>query len=120
MWVMRQPYHLLPLQPVMLPPRIDVDKEDDEEAQVSSTETANQEDWLVEVRVGQGGGAETNRGGGVQAYHRRMYAPGTPQCLARRSLSPTPKGFIRNRRLNYIPFRIPTANGRGVAPAKWV
>jgi hypothetical protein len=49
-----------------------------------------------------------------------MYATGTLQRLACHSLSPTPKGFVRNRRLNYIPFRIPTTNGRGIAPAKWV
>jgi hypothetical protein len=94
----------------MLPPHIDVDKEDDKEAQVSSAETMNQEDRPVEVRVSQGGRAEANRGGGVQAYRRRMYAPGTPQRPARCSLSPTPKGFVRNHGLNYILFRIPTTN----------
>jgi hypothetical protein len=65
-------------------------------------------------------GGETDNGGGVQAHHRRMYAPGTLQRPARRSLSPTPDGFVRNRGQNYVPLRIPTTNGRGVAPAKWV
>jgi hypothetical protein len=38
----------------------------------------------------------------------------------RRSLSPTPDGFVRNCGQNYVPLRIPTTNGRGVATAKWV
>jgi hypothetical protein len=49
-----------------------------------------------------------------------MYAPGTPQCQTNRTPSPTPDGFIRNQGLNYVPFCIPTTNGRGVAPAKYV
>jgi hypothetical protein len=107
--------------PTMLPPRIDVDtEENNKETLVSPTETTNNESRLVEVRVGRGMEGETNHGGRVQAHRRRMYAPGTPQRPACRSLSPTPEGFIRNRRLNYIPFCIPTTNGQGVAPAKWV
>jgi hypothetical protein len=105
----------------MLPPCINVDEEEnDEEASVSLTETTDKENQPVEVRVGRGVGRETNDGGGVQAHRRRMYAPGTPQCQARRSLSPTPDGFVRNRGQNYVPLRIPTTNGRGVTPAKWV
>jgi hypothetical protein len=104
--------------PTMLPPCINIDEEEDnEETPVSPAETANNESWPVEVHVGRGMEGETNHGGRVQAHRQRMYAPGTPQ---RRSLSPTPEGFVRNHRLNYIPFRIPTVNGRGVAPAKWV
>src|SRR5580693_1213362 len=49
-----------------------------------------------------------------------MYAPGTLQRTAHRTLSPTPNGFVRNQGLNYVPFRIPTTNGRGVALAKYV
>jgi hypothetical protein len=49
-----------------------------------------------------------------------MYAPGTPQRPARRSLSPTPDGFVRNQGQNYVPLRIPTTNRRGVVTAKWV
>jgi hypothetical protein len=49
-----------------------------------------------------------------------MYAPGTPQRPAHRALSPTPDGFVQNEGLNYVLFRIPTTNGRGVAPAKFV
>jgi hypothetical protein len=107
--------------PTMLPPRINVDEEEDnEETLVSPSETANNESRPVEVHVGRGMEGETNHGGRVQAHHRRMYAPGTLQRLTRHSLSPTPDGFIRNQGLNYVPFRIPTTNGRGVAPAKYV
>jgi hypothetical protein len=104
----------------MLSPRIDIDEEDNEETPVSPTKTVNEEGRPVEVRVGRRMEGETNHGGRVQAHCQRMYAPGTPQCQARRSLSPTPDSFVRNQGLNYIPFRIPTTNRRGVAPAKWV
>jgi hypothetical protein len=105
----------------MLPPHTNIDEEEDnEETPVSPTKTANNEDRPVEVRVGRGMEGETNHRGRVQAHRRRMYAPGTLQRQAHRSLSPTPKGFIRNRGLNYVPFHIPTANGRSIAPAKWV
>jgi hypothetical protein len=104
----------------MLPPCINVDEEDDEETPVSPSETANKENRPVEVCVGQGMGREANDGGGVQVHRRRMYAPGTPQCQARCSLSPTPNGFVCNRGPNYVPLHIPTTNRRGVAPAKWV
>jgi hypothetical protein len=49
-----------------------------------------------------------------------MYAPGTLQRATRRSLSPTPDGFVRNHRQNYVPLRIPVTSGRGIATAKWV
>jgi hypothetical protein len=105
----------------MLPPCINVDEEeDDEETPVSPAKTVNKENWPVEVRVGQGMGRETNNRGGVQVHCRRMYTPGTPQCQAHHSLSPTPDSFVRNRGPNYVPLHIPTTNGRGVAPAKWV
>jgi hypothetical protein len=74
----------------------------------------------VEVRVGRGVGGEADEGRGIQAHHRRMYAPGTPQRAMRRSLSPTPDGFICNHGQNYVPLRIPVTSGRGVAMAKWV
>jgi hypothetical protein len=105
--------------PTMLPPCINVDEEeDDEETLVSPTETANNKSRLVEVRVGRGMEGETNHGGRVQAHRQRMYAPGTLQRPARRSLSPTPEGFVRNRGLNYIPFHIPTVNGRWRRPSQ--
>jgi hypothetical protein len=105
----------------MLPPRININEEEDnEETPVSPSETANNESRPVEVRVGRGMEGETNHGGRVQAHRRRMYAPGTLQRPTRRSLSPTPNGFVRNQGLNYVPFRIPTTNGRGVALAKYV
>jgi hypothetical protein len=65
-------------------------------------------------------GREADKGGGVQAHRQRMYAPGTPQRATRHSLSPTPNSFAHNRGQNYVPFRIPTTNGRGVATAKWI
>jgi hypothetical protein len=105
----------------MLPPRITHDQEeDDEEAKIPLTEASDKENWSVEVRVGQGMGGEADEGGGVQVHCRRMYAPGTPQRATRRSLSPTPDSFVHNRRQNYVPLRIPTTNGQGVATAKWI
>jgi hypothetical protein len=107
--------------PTMLPPRINVDEEEDnEETPVSPTETANNKARPVEVRVSRRMEGETNHGGRVQAHRRRMYAPGTLQHQAHHSLSPTPEGFVHNQGLNYVPFHIPTTNRRGVAPAKWV
>jgi hypothetical protein len=107
--------------PTMLPPRIDIDKEeDDEEAAVSLAETTDKENQPVEVCIGGGMGGEDNEGGRIHVHHRRMYAPGTPQRATRRSLSPTPDGFVCNRGQNYVPLRIPTTNRQGVAPAKWV
>jgi hypothetical protein len=82
--------------PTMLPPQINVNEEDDQEATVSLAETSNKENRPVEVRVGRGMGGEADDGGGVQVHRRRMYAPGTPQRPARRSLSPTPNGFVHN------------------------
>jgi hypothetical protein len=106
--------------PTMLPPRINVDKEDDEEAKVPPAEDSDKENRPVEVRIGRRMGGEADERGRVQAHHSRMYAPGTPQRATRRSLSPTPDGFVRNRGQNYVPLRIPTTNGRGVVTAKWV
>jgi hypothetical protein len=107
--------------PTMLPPRINVDQEeDDKETKVPLTTTSDKEDRPVEVRVGRGMGREADTGGRVQAHRRRMYAPGTPQRATHRSLSPTPDSFVRNCGQNYIPLRIPTTNGRGVVTAKWV
>jgi hypothetical protein len=105
----------------MLPPRINVDEEkDDKETPVSPTKTANNKSRSVEVHVGRGMEGETNHGGRVQAHCRRMYTPGTPQCPTCRSLSPTPDGFVCNQGLNYVPFHIPTTNGRETTPAKYV
>jgi hypothetical protein len=96
----------------MLPPRINVDEEEDhEEATIPLAETSNKENRLVEVHVSQGMGGEADKGGRVQAHRRRMYAPGTPQRTTCHSLSPTPDGFVRNRGQNYVPLRIPTTNG---------
>jgi hypothetical protein len=55
--------------PTRLPPRINVDEEEDnKETLVSPTETVNKENQSVEVRVGQGVGGETDDGRGVQAH----------------------------------------------------
>jgi hypothetical protein len=91
--------------PTMLPPRINVDEEeDDEEAEVPHAETSDKENRPVEVRVGRRMGREADEGGRVQAHRSRMYAPGTLQRATRRSLSPTPDGFVRNHGQNYIPL----------------
>jgi hypothetical protein len=116
-----QPVAYCHCSPTMLPPRIDVDaEEDDEEAEVPALEGSDKENWPVEVRVGRGVGREADERGRVQAHRSRMYAPGTPQRATRRSLSPTPDSFVRNRGQHYIPLRIPTTNGRGTAIAKWI
>jgi hypothetical protein len=104
----------------MLPPRITVGKEDDEEAEVSAAECSDKENRLVEVHIGRGMGGEADKRGRIQTHRSRMYAPGTPQRAAHCSLSPTPDGFVCNHGQNYIPLRIPTTNGRDVATAKWV
>jgi hypothetical protein len=107
--------------PTMLPPRIDVDaEEDDEEAEVPTLEGSDKENRPVEVHVGRGMGKEADERGRVQAHRSRMYAPGTPQRATRRSLSPTPDSFVRNRGQHYIPLHIPTTNGQGTATAKWI
>jgi hypothetical protein len=107
--------------PTMLPPRINVNKEeDDEEAKVPAVEDSDKENRPVEVCVGRGVGGKADEGGGVQAHRRQMYAPGTPQCATCRSLSPTPDGFVCNHGQNYVPLHIPVTSGRGVAMAKWV
>jgi hypothetical protein len=55
--------------PTMLPPRIDVDKEENhEEATVSIAEASDKENRPVEVRVGRGMGGEADEGRGVQAH----------------------------------------------------
>jgi hypothetical protein len=55
--------------PIMLPPRIDVDKEENhEEATVSIAEASDKENRPVEVRVGRGMGREADKGGGVQVH----------------------------------------------------
>jgi hypothetical protein len=104
----------------MLPPRISISEKDDEEAKVSTAEGPDKENRPVEVRISRGMGGEADKRGRIQTHHSRMYAPGTPQCAAHRSLSPTPDSFVRNCRQNYIPLRIPTTNRQGVAKAKWV
>jgi hypothetical protein len=51
--------------PFMLPPRIDVDEEDNEEAEVPHTKTSDKENRPVEVHVSQGMGGEADGRGQV-------------------------------------------------------
>jgi hypothetical protein len=56
--------------PTMLPPRINIDEEeDDEEAKVPSAEGSDKENWPVEVRIGRGMGGKADNGGRIQAHH---------------------------------------------------
>jgi hypothetical protein len=95
--------------------------EDSEEAEVSTTaeEEAPPLEW-VEVHDGGRVGTEADNGGGVQRYSRRTDASRTAQRTTCHPLSPTPPGFDRNQGHHYIPFCIPTTNGRGVTNAKYI
>jgi hypothetical protein len=94
--------------------------QDGEETTLPPAEEEEDDSPPVEVRVGGGLCSPTDTQRGIQEHRSRMYAPGTPQCQAHRTLSPTPNGFVCNQGLNYVPFRIPTTDGRGVAPVKYV
>jgi hypothetical protein len=94
--------------------------QDGEETALSAAEEEEDNSPPVEVRVGRGLHSPTDTQRGVQEHRSRMYAPGTPQRQAHHTLSPTPNGFVHNQGLNYVPFCIPTTNGRGVTPAKYV
>ena len=65
-------------------------------------------------------GEEADSRGRVQRGSRRHDPLRTTQRPARRPLSPPPGGFDRNVGHNYVPFKIPTLSGHGVANAKWV
>jgi hypothetical protein len=57
--------------PTMLPPRIDInEEEDDEEAKIPAAEDSDKENRPVEVHVGRGMGGTADEGGGVQAHRR--------------------------------------------------
>ena len=65
-------------------------------------------------------GHAADSGRRVQEGSRRYDPLGSAQRQARRPLSPPPGGFDRNIGHNYVPFKIPTLSGHGVANAKWV
>jgi hypothetical protein len=94
--------------------------QDGKETALPTAEEEEDDSPSVEVRVGRRLHSPADTQGGVQEHRSRMYTPGTPQRPTHCTLSPTPDGFIHNKGLNYVPFRIPTTNGRGAALAKFV
>ena len=96
--------------------------QDDEETTLSIPSTKEDEGTPVRVEVRNRGGVEgaADRRGGVPQNRRRHDPLRTAQRPARRSLSPPPGGFDRNVGHNFVPFKIPTLSGHGVANAKWV
>ena len=96
--------------------------QDDEETAISFS-TAEEDEGTpvrVEVRDRRRMGEAADSGGRVQEGSRRYDPLRTAQRPARRPLSPPPGGFDRNVGHNYVPFKIPTLSGHGVANAKWV
>ena len=96
--------------------------QDDEETAISLTTAEEGEETpvCVEVREGRGMGGTTNHGERVPR-NRHWYDPfRPPQRPTRNTVSPPPGGFDRNVGHNYVPFKIPTLSGHGVANAKWV
>ena len=94
--------------------------QDDEETAVSLT-TAEEDDGTpvrMEVRNGGRMGGTTDRGGRVPRNRRRHDPPRPAQRPTRNTVSPPPGGFDRNVGHNYVPFKIPTLSGHGVANAK--
>ena len=96
--------------------------QDDEETAVSlsTSEEGEGTPVRVEVRHGGGVGGTTDRRGRVLRDSRRHDPPRPTQRPTRDTVSPPPSGFDRNVGHNYVPFKIPTLSGHGVANAKWV
>jgi hypothetical protein len=95
--------------------------EDGEETEVSSeTEEEARRPVRVEVRVDGRVGTEGDDGGEVSTHCRGANSSGTLQRVNKRPVSPAPDGFDRNHRHHYVPFRIPTDDGRRMMTAKWV
>ena len=96
--------------------------QDDEETAISVSSTEEDEGTPVRVEVHNRGGVggTANHGEGVPRDRRRYDPPRTAQRPARCPLSPPPGGFDRNIGHNFVPFKIPTLSGHGVANAKWV
>ena len=96
--------------------------QDDEETMVSLATAKESEGTSVHVEVRNRGrmGGTTNDGERVPR-HRRRHDPLRPaQRPMHNTISPPPGGFDRNIGHNYVPFKIPTLSGHGVANAKWV
>ena len=96
--------------------------QDDEETTVSPTTVEEDEGASVGMEVRDGGrvGGTADRGGRVPRNCRRHDPLRPTQCPTCSAVSPPPGGFDRNVGHNYVPFKIPTLSGHGVANAKWV
>jgi hypothetical protein len=95
--------------------------EDGEETQVPiiNKEEAPPLEW-VEVCDRRGVGTKADNGGGIQRHSRRTDASWATQRTTRCPVSPTPPGLDLNQGHHYVPFRVPTTNGRGVTNAKYI
>ena len=96
--------------------------QDDEETAISVSSTEEDAGTLVHVEVRNRRGVEgaANRGGGVPR-NRGWHDPlRTTQRPTRNAVSLSPDGFDRNVGHNFVPFKIPTLSGHGIAHAKWV
>jgi hypothetical protein len=96
--------------------------EDGEEAEDPTTEVEEEAPPLKRVEVCNGSrmGTETDNGGRVQRYSCGADASGTTQRTMHHPLSPVPLGFNCNQGHHYVPFHIPTTNGRGITNTKYV
>ena len=96
--------------------------QDDEETAVSLGTTEEGEGTPVRVEVRDGGrvGGMADCGRRIQGSSCQHDPLGPTQCTTRCTLSPPPSDFDRNVGHNYVPFKIPTLSGHGVANAKWV
>ena len=96
--------------------------QDDEETAISLS-TAEEDEGMpvhVEVRDGGGVGGVTDCQGRIPQDRHRHDPPRPMQCPTHNAVSPPPSGFDCNVGHNYVPFKIPTLSGHGVAMAKWV
>ena len=96
--------------------------QDDKETAVSLTTTEEGEGTPVWVEVRDGGrvGGTADCGGRVQGGGHRHDPLRPTQRPTRDALSPPLGSFDRNVGHNYVPFKIPTLSGHGIANAKWV
>ena len=96
--------------------------QNDEETAISLTTTEEDEGMLVrlEVRNGRRVANATDRGGRISQDRGRHDPPRPTQRPMRDTVSLPPGGFDHNVGHNYVPFKIPTLSGHGVANAKWV
>ena len=96
--------------------------QDNEETAISPSSTEEDEGTPVRVEVrnrGRVGGTANYRGGVPQNRHRHDPL-GPAQRAMHDTVSPPPGGFDCNVGHNYVPFKIPTLIGHGVANTKWV